>query len=232
MHCRSVRGGATSHKFCSAGRRPAAQCSALVATLLLPKAAATGSQLRLTAAEQGGSSAGSSGRLPTSIRRNRTSLCHTVGHQSGVARLGAAVAAAVGRSGQPYWLLMQKLTRRAKASTAGGRSSWIEPLLDAPWCVSGQIKNQNSKKNQRINPTLQFATALSHLSHPTPKIINNIKKSQNPRIIPVNTEHCALLSVDSPFARFGLQPWRAGPFLVCCCGGEGFSSPYSSRTLG
>ena len=220
MHCRSVRGGATSHKFCSAGRRPAAQCSALVATLLLPKAAATGSQLRLTAAEQGGSSAGSSGRLPTSIRRNRTSLCHTVGHQSGVARLGAAVAAAVGRSGQPYWLLMQKLTRRAKASTAGGRSSWIEPYY-APWCVSGQIKNQNSTKNQRINPTLQFATALSHLSHPTPKIINNINKKSKSQDNPGKYRTLCPLECRQPFcpfwfaavargALFGLLLWRGG----------------------
>jgi hypothetical protein len=220
VHCRSVRGGATSHKFCSAGRRPAAQCSALVATLLLPKAAATGSQLRLTAAEQGGSSAGSSGRLPTSIRRNRTSLCHTVGHQSGVARLGAAVAAAVGRSGQPYWLLMQKLTRRAKASTAGGRSSWIEPYY-APWCVSGQIKNQNSTKNQRINPTLQFATALSHLSHPTPKIINNINKKSKSQDNPGKYRTLCPLECRQPFcpfwfaavargAPFGLLLWRGG----------------------
>jgi hypothetical protein len=220
VHCRSVRGGATSHKFCSAGRRPAAQCSALVATLLLPKAAATGSQLRLTAAEQGGSSAGSSGRLPTSIRRNRTSLCHTVGHQSGVARLGAAVAAAVGRSGQPYWLLMQKLTRRAKASTAGGRSSWIEPYY-APWCVSGQIKNQNSTKNQRINPTLQFATALSHLSHPTPKIINNINKKSKSQDNPGKYRTLCPLECRQPFcpfwfaavargALFGLLLWRGG----------------------
>jgi hypothetical protein len=49
-----------------------------VATLqLLPKAAATGNQLRQP--HNRAAAAGSSGRLPTSnnIRRHRTSLCHT-----------------------------------------------------------------------------------------------------------------------------------------------------------
>jgi hypothetical protein len=46
----------------------------LVTTLLLPKAVAAGSQLRQP--HNRAAAAGSSGRLPTSIRRHRTSLCH------------------------------------------------------------------------------------------------------------------------------------------------------------
>jgi len=62
----------------------------LLATVLLPKAAAAGSQLRQP--HNRAAAAGSSGRLPTSIRRHyddTEQACATVGHQSGVARLGA-----------------------------------------------------------------------------------------------------------------------------------------------
>jgi len=84
----------------------------------------SGRQPAATAAQQGGSS----GKLGQVANINTTTPnkpgCATVGHQSGVPRLGGRRRRR--RALRPT-LLMQKLTRRAKASTAGGRSSWIEP---------------------------------------------------------------------------------------------------------
>ena len=221
MHCRSVRGGATSHKFCSAGRtagRPVQRARGHAT-------AAQGRSDRQPAATHSRRTGRQQrGKLGQVANINTTKPNKPVPHRRSSiwCRPTWCRRRRRRRALRPTLLAIDAETDQASEGKHRRRAIffWIEPYY-APWCVSGQIKNQNSTKNQRINPTLQFATVLSHLSHPTPKIINNIKKESKSQDNPGKYRTLCPLECRQPFcpfwfaavargALFGLLLWRGG----------------------